>query len=228
MNVWAIVIPNHKNSLYCYHQLKKSSEEVHNEFDIEKFPATTPEKVPYRLKKYQIEWNYPSKGKIYDEDTKLIKSAYAGNNEEARIACAISHFELWYHISRQSEGALILEHDAYFINKLDVNLQIPITSINSPLKATRKAQQYHQKVQQSKEAFALAPWIDNDKRIPQGLPGHSAYFIQPSAAQEMVELVYKYGLWPNDALMCKQLVSNLFVSKKYYTKVQNAISTTKS
>jgi len=33
-------------------------------------------------------------------------------------------------------------------------------------------------------------------------------------------------LWPNDAIMCKQLIRGLGVSRKFYTHIQNLKSTT--
>jgi GR25 family glycosyltransferase involved in LPS biosynthesis len=67
--------------------------------------------------------------------------------------------------------------------------------------------------------------IDDDK-IPQGLAGNSAYIIKPEGARRLLELVKEYGLWPNDAIMCRQLISKLGITKTYYTKVQGLESTT--
>ena len=50
--------------------------------------------------------------------------------------------------------------------------------------------------------------------------------IKPKGAEQMLTLVQNYGLWPNDAIMCRQLVKGLGVSKKFYTTVQRLQSTT--
>jgi len=42
----------------------------------------------------------------------------------------------------------------------------------------------------------------------------------------MLELVDEHGLWPNDAIMCRQLVPNLMVTRKFFTSIQNLRSTT--
>ena len=42
----------------------------------------------------------------------------------------------------------------------------------------------------------------------------------------MLKLVKDFGLWPNDALMCRQLVKGLGVSRKFYTTTQKLRSTT--
>ena len=49
-----------------------------------------------------------------------------------------------------------------------------------------------------------------------------------SGANTMLNLVDQYGLWPNDALMCRQLVGikKLGVTTTHYTKVQRTKSTT--
>ena len=73
--------------------------------------------------------------------------------------------------------------------------------------------------------FQRAPTID-DITVPQGLAGNSAYIIKPQGAKHMLNLVKEYGLWPNDALMCKQLVPNLYVTRKFFTTVQHTRSTT--
>ena len=64
--------------------------------------------------------------------------------------------------------------------------------------------------------------------IAQGIGGNSAYYIKPEGAKKLLELVDEYGAWPNDALMCHQLVANLGVTKTHYTTVQRLPSTTTS
>ena len=69
------------------------------------------------------------------------------------------------------------------------------------------------------------PWID-EKNIPQGLAGNSAYILKPEGAEALISAAYRYGLWPNDALMCKQLIRNLGVTRTFYTGLQKTLSTT--
>ena len=71
------------------------------------------------------------------------------------------------------------------------------------------------------------PTID-EYYIPQGLAGNSAYIIKPEAARQLIDLVKIHGLWPNDAIMCKQLIKKMGVSKNFYTKIQGLPSTTSS
>ena len=50
--------------------------------------------------------------------------------------------------------------------------------------------------------------------------------IKPSGAIRMLKLVEEFGLWPNDAIMCRQLFPDLYVTRKFYTTIQNLKSTT--
>ena len=69
------------------------------------------------------------------------------------------------------------------------------------------------------------PTVD-DYNIPQGLAGNSAYIIKPGGAKKMLDAVKEYGMWPNDALMCKQLIKKMGVTKELYTRVQGLPSST--
>jgi hypothetical protein len=84
---------------------------------------------------------------------------------------------------------------------------------------------FYQKVIDSQNMFQLAPKVDNEN-VPQGLAGNSAYIIKPSGAIRMLKLVEEFGLWPNDAIMCRQLFPDLYVTRKFYTTIQNLKSTT--
>jgi hypothetical protein len=223
-----ITIKDNKISENGYNRLVETSKQVGNDFNILKWNAITPDTVDYFMSNAGLTWNYPWSGSYEDPITGLIKSAYMTTNQKARIACACSHYCLWSESAVNNTTMLIMEHDAMFIKKLDFNpddTSATILGINSPLGATRKANVFHKVVQETKSKFQLAPIIDNDK-IPQGLAGNSAYIIKPEGAKKLLELVDEHGLWPNDAIMCRQLIPKLGVTKEYYTKVQGLESTT--
>ena len=71
----------------------------------------------------------------------------------------------------------------------------------------------------------ITPTIDQIN-IPQGLAGNSAYIVKPRGARNLLNAVHKYGLWPNDALMCKQIIPNIGVTTSFYTTLQGTPSTT--
>jgi GR25 family glycosyltransferase involved in LPS biosynthesis len=164
-----------------------------------------------------------------DFSTGLQLSPYVGDTE-TRIACFFSHYLLWEQCVNENEPFLILEHDAEFINKVNWDhlekSKYQIIGINDPRGATRRSLEYHKSVQASKYTIAPPPYID-DQHVPQGLAGNSAYCIKPLGAKKLIELVEKNGIWPNDAIMCKQLLPGMLgQTKKYYTKVQGLVSTT--
>ena len=91
--------------------------------------------------------------------------------------------------------------------------------------ATRKSKVYHDMILERVDFFQPVPRID-EFNIPQGLAGNSAYVIKPAGAHKMIELAQEYGMWPNDALMCYQLVPKLGVTRNFYTRIQGLRSTT--
>lgn len=230
MKAYVITIEGNEISETASQHCIESSWRVKNEFPIERFDAIVPSEVKALMQhRYNIEWNYPWEGEVLDFATGLAKKAYPTRNKDARIACALSHLALWEQCFDEREPILVLEHDAIFTKKLPyeslLKSRYGIIGINEPFGATRMATVFHRMVQESKTEVANVPRIDNIN-IPQGLAGNSAYIIKPWAAEEMLELVNEYGLWPNDALMCYQLFPLLGVSKTYYTKVQRTASTT--
>jgi len=232
MKCYVITLKDNEDSLKAASKCIHSSREVSNNFDVIQFDAITPDRVDEMMKNENIKWNYPWEGTVVDFSIGLTKNSYPTKNKKARIACSLSHYHLWKSCAFENESYMILEHDAFFIDKIDYNnieqsLKL-IISINNPRFATRRAVDYLNKIKQSypdKQGIVSAPYID-DMNIPQGLPGNSAYIIKPKGAKKMLQLVKDYGLWPNDALMCNQLIPQLGCTQKFYTRVQGIRSTT--
>ncbi len=223
MKAYAIVIRGNPTSENAFSTLQRSTKA-----QISRFDAVTPTDVHQTLKLFDLTWNYPWKKEEIDNHSGLRKYPYQTSNKDARIACAVSHYLLWEMVAVLGEPVLVLEHDAVFTNELDFSImdtKFDILGINDPRGATRLSQVFHEKIQASLSDYQPAPMIDIPI-VPQGLAGNSAYIMKPQGARHMISLVKKHGLWPNDALMCKQLVPNLGVTRKYYTKVQGTRSTT--
>lgn len=59
------------------------------------------------------------------------------------MACFMSHYRLWKKCAEDNEALIVLEHDAMFIRKLNVDLQretsYDVVSLNDPRGATRKS-----------------------------------------------------------------------------------------
>ena len=149
-----------------------------------------------------------------------------GNNINAKVACTRSHMALWNLCIKQDEPLMILEHDAVFTRSFKpLDFQGGILGLNDPRGATRKADVFHKKAS-SQKGIADCPMVDS-QNVPQGLAGNSAYIIKPFAAKHLLDLINKYGIWPNDALMCNQLCPDMLkIIYPYYTKVQGIKSTT--
>lgn len=225
----SIVIPNNQVSFDGYEALTKSSEKVQNEFQIEKFDAVTADLAEIVFRGNGIKWTYPWEGEAIDFATGLVKRAYPTAYPKRRMACFASHYLLWYKCFKEDVPLLILEHDALFVHKFDpqpiLDSKYDIVGINNPLMATRRAKKFYDTVKENKGDIQPVPSID-EWNIPQGLAGNSAYIIKPNGAEELIMAVEKYGAWPNDAIMCKQIINNMGVTRRFYTKVQGLPSTT--
>lgn len=114
-----------------------------------------------------------------------------------------------------------------------------ICGINNPAGATRKASIFSQKVKHQlnsagkvtdPKGLTLAPYVDDpgDIPLPSGLAGNSAYIIKPWAAKKLLDKTAEIGIWPNDALMCRQFFPWLQVYYPFVTTIQNTPSTTTS
>jgi GR25 family glycosyltransferase involved in LPS biosynthesis len=226
MRAFVITISDNEESVRGFRELFKSNENVGNAFDVERFDAITPDTLEDR---HREAWAWPDSGTSRCPKTSLLKRAYKTAVVDKRISCAVSHLELWKAAILFDEPILVLEHDAVFVRRFDesriVASKFGAVGINDPRRATRKASVFHAVAQARPEEIQAVPTVDREE-IPQGLAGASAYVIKPWAAHEAVQMVNKVGLWPNDALLCKQLFPWLGVTRTYYTRVQGLKSTT--
>lgn len=231
MKAFIITLKDNKTSETAAKICFDSSKDVGNTFPIQYFQAVDKEHAEEGLKKLDNEWTYPIRGSRIDEKTGLHLSAYRTADIRKRIGCALSHYKLWQMCHDWNNPILVLEHDARFVRRLDLENVVEesegfdILGINNPLKATRKASLFHDIVTKNPARYQDIPWVD-EEQVPQGLAGNSAYIMKPEGAEQMLSLVDEHGFWPNDALMCKQLVSGLGVTRTFYTHVQMLRSTT--
>ena len=233
MKAYAIVLQDNEVSKRGFTALQESSEAVGNKFDIEIFDAITSDIVKEDMENEKLIWKWPDSlmleyGQLKDSSG-LRKHDYGSSHPLRRRACAMSHFHLWKKAMNEDEAILILEHDAVFVEKLKsksiLKSRYDVIGLNDPRGATRMAGTFHAIVQKEKRRFLPCPIIDR-MEVPQGIAGASAYIIKPKGAKNVIKACYEYGLWPNDAILCQQLVPKIGVTKKYYTKVQGLPSTT--
>ena len=189
------------------------------------------------LTRLGLKWNYPWNGdQEIDMATGMIKVGYMTANPSKRIACFISHYHLWQKCVERDAPIMVLEHDARFTSMVTGNRlkeiydsKFDIVAVNDPRGATRKSLEYHQMIQSQahKGPVTVAPDLGDGHAVPSGLPGNSAYYMKPAGAKKMIELAKQYGAWPNDALMCRQLLpGKLGCLTTYITRVEKMASTT--
>lgn len=230
MKSYAIVIKDDETSEYGFDRLKYSSKNVGNTFEIERFNAVIPGNVDSIISEENVHWNWPHRGTELDIQSGIKKMGYGGKDPKRRKACGMSHYLLWKQSAQTDTPILILEHDAIFETQLDATVLLQsgfeVVGINDPRGATRLASKFHTMVQTADREILPVPEIDKPE-IAQGLAGNSAYLIKPEGAKMLLELVSKFGMWNNDAIMCKQLMPDMLgVTKVYYTKTQALPSTT--
>jgi len=159
----------------------------------------------------------------------LKQFPYNAADLRAKIGCSMSHYLLWKKCIELDEPILILEHDAVFLRELPDFEFKGICQINDPSGATRKGHWWSQQMI-ARGGFGAfeKTWVtsESERMIPDGLAGNSAYVIRPWAAKELVNTFYKYGVWPNDATMCKQLFPYLEEYYPFITNVNQTQSTT--
>jgi len=203
--------------------------------DVNFSPAVTPDMVDDLMDSFRLEWTWPWEEERLDIRSGLNLHPYTTADPQKRVACFLSHYWLWSSVVEDNEPMIILEQDAIFTTKFGITLgklnksKFDIVGLNDPRGATRKSAVFHSEVESPKNlgySIIPVPSVD-DQNVPQGLAGNSAYFIKPEGARKLMALAKEHGAWPNDALMCQQLMpGKLGVTTTYFTRVQGTASTT--
>lgn len=141
---------------------------------VEKFPAVTPDKDPiwYAEKK-----NIPIKG---------FEESYS--RYENCISAFLSHFSLWEKCVKDRTTYMILEHDAVFVNQVNVFM-----SFN---RAINIGQPSYGKARQPMKIGV------NPLTSKQYFPGAHAYMIKPAGAAAFIERAY-VDAGPTDVFLHK-------------------------
>lgn len=222
-------------------RLLESIKDTKSELTPKVFRATTPDTLGDDLDTIQnmntenILWTWPVKDDENGMDlaTGLYRRRYAAKNVNKVVACMISHMRAWDYCVTTDKPIVVFEHDAFMIRKFRASditgegFKGGIVGLNDPRGATRKASLYHEKVS-ANQGLQPTPVIDSPAEpfLPSGLAGNSAYFIHPVGARKLLDKTEEIGMWPNDAVMCRQFFPWLQVVYPYYTKVQGVVSTT--
>lgn len=202
-------------------------------------PATTPKTLDKHLANFNLtkkDWTYPSipGESVYSIKAGMKLTAYNAKDVNKVIACAVSHMRVWMMSVGMNVPIIVLEHDALFTRRfpgIPKDQRYGVIGLNDPRGATRMANIYLQRVLNNHRTdnteIVNAPYVDdNDTFTPQGIAGNSAYVIFPNAASQLINKIQEVGLWPNDALMCKQFFPWLRQAYPFYTTLQGVASTT--
>lgn len=208
----------------CVQSATKFGLTVHNYYGVDRKQANAV------MAREGLEWTWANgnKSNAVCPKTGLHQFPYTTNDIRAKIGCSMSHFLLWKYCVERNETFLILEHDAVFLRSLPEFEFKGICQINDPTGATRKGNWWAQQMKNRGGGVFEKTWVTSsaERHTPDGLAGNSAYLIKPWAAGELVNRFHELGVWPNDALMCKQLFPYLEEYYPFITKVQQSQSTT--
>jgi GR25 family glycosyltransferase involved in LPS biosynthesis len=227
MKAFVITLFNDKYSLASAEKTLKTARQMNDDLHIEMIRAVTPDKIK------DTTYSYPVEGETSAyEDMTLI--GYKAKDIGKKIACSLSHMRLWNKCVQLNEPIMILEHDAVFIRKFRPSKILngiedgDILMINDPRGATRRGMVYHENIIKNDKGIHLVEGVNTpEETVPDGLAGNSAYVITPAAAKKASELQSSIGIWPNDALLCKQLFPEKLKSYyPYITRVEQRRSTT--
>ena len=141
---------------------------------VEKFPAITPDKDPlwYARKK-----NIPVKG--FEETYSRFENC---------VSAFLSHYSLWEKCVKDNTSYMILEHDAYFVDQVNVFMQYN--------KAINIGQPSYGKAQRPMKLGV------NPLTSKQYFPGAHAYMIKPAGAKAFIERAH-VDAGPTDVFLHK-------------------------
>lgn len=194
---------------------------------------------------HSVKVGYPlvEKDNRLDLATGLQLNAYRAKNPLKIVACTISHMRAWAQACKTNRMIVVLEQDAWFIKKFkigdltqaaDNDKTWGVMGINLPVAGhTRRAGDYldamNQHLQEHPKKLLMPPPTINrigEAPVPQGLAGNSAYVIKPWAARELLTKTLELGIWPNDALMCKELFPWIRQIVHPFTSIQESTTST--
>jgi GR25 family glycosyltransferase involved in LPS biosynthesis len=226
-----------------FDELQRSVEKHNSRVYLESFRATSPDTIKEDTKQFPwFKWAWPmhSQEDGLDMKTGLYKFAYKANDQQKKIACSVSHMRAWQECIDYGRPMYVFESDAiltrelqpHYLTGADGNPKADIIGLNDPRGATRRALTFHGFVSarhsETQETIHPVPNLSavGEPPVPHGLAGNSAYYITPVGAKKLLEGAKEYGMYPNDAFMCKELFPWIRTAYPYFTKVSGVKSTT--
>ena len=216
MDAYVITLRGHEYSERVAARCIKTARDVGG-IQVKYFNAVSADDAAGIMRCHGFKWTWGEHGAG-------LKHHSYGGNDAPRIGCSMSHYALWEKCAWSNVPILVLEHDSVFICQLEQFDFEAICQINDPEGATPRGKWWHdQMVERGEGVWPKTRVFDTNR--PDGLAGNSAYVIQPKAALELMEIVRWLGMWPNDALMCRQLVSGLEEHYPFITRAEPEEST---
>ncbi len=194
--------------------------------EVEKFEAVAGETAVRNLmESCGLQWSWPNVEPDICPYTRMRRHIYKTAAPYARMGCALSHFLLWQRCLADDAPYLILEHDAVFVRGLpEMPAGFGAVMLNNPEGATPRGGWWKKQIEAKGPGVHRKTKVFDDER-PDGLAGNSAYIISPKAAHACINAYERYGVWPNDATLCRQLVGNLMEVYPFVTEVRQTQST---
>lgn len=236
MKGFVITMKGHALSERGAESLIETAKKV-KELDIAVHEATVPDTIwqhSIEVFGYKVPWRWPKSPheETLDFSTGIHKTYYRATDQNKVIACAISHARLWKKCVDLQEPIAIFEHDALIKKPIPFSKLLEkkwgALSLNDPRGCTRKASMYHFKLSKCdpEELVHKIPDLEDERPFANGLPGNGSYLIRPKTAKKALEKIHEVGLWPNDALLCKQLFPSIKAAYPFYTLISSFGSTT--
>lgn len=193
--------------------------------DVRPHWATPVDEVEAEYKRLGIRWEWANgnTSRAVCQFTGLKQHPYRTRDVRMRMGCSLSHYQLWSKCASLAEPVLILEHDAVFDRALPGHSWRGASMVNDPRGAAPNGEKWAMAIR-AKGPGVHAKSVMNPDSVPDGLSGGSAYVITPDTAAKAVDLVGRIGMWPNDAILCRQLGFELYEVYPFVTHVEAARS----
>jgi GR25 family glycosyltransferase involved in LPS biosynthesis len=193
--------------------------------EITKFDAVDKAIAGFSMEQHGLQWTWPNIEPDVCPYTGLKRHVYKTRDHAARVGCAMSHYLLWKECVHTDKPIAILEHDAVFLRGLpEPPEKFGAIMLNNPDGATPKGRWWKQQLEAKGPGVHPKTVVFEDGR-PDGLAGNSAYVISPRAALACMDAYREFGVWPNDATLCRQLVPGLMEVYPFVTEVRQTQST---
>jgi hypothetical protein len=210
------------NSKNNYKSLVNSSEVVLNKFLVESFPATTLNNAKMYVNKYALEWGWPENKEVADMTLGIIKKPYEKRTINDLVCESLTHYRIWDYCVETQESVLVLDNSMRFTKTFDLEektiKKYDVIGINNPKYCMEDWRLYLNEIIKNKNDIQMVPSI-NPVYIPRTIASPKSYIVTPKGAEKLLQNADDNGLWPVNESLSKQVLGNVMVTKKFYTKL---------